>query len=385
MELAKLPEDFLQFCDFIGFELYPWQREAFGGALRREHKRFVHQIAGASISRGNGKSMVAGATGVWRLYCGRAGSLILICALDAKGTLVILNHAKSILRMCPELAELAVVQNDTITIPSTGSTMIITSREHTASRGLHPDVVLFDEAGWSKDDELWSSLLAAQAPVEDPLCLVVSTVGRKRSGPLWTIKTLAEKKTPGVFWWWTSENLSPRITKQYLERQRNVLMPMAFAREHENSWVDSADSLTNSDDVDAAMATGWQQQFMPKRSFAYVAFVDLGVVNDPAVIGIGHLENENVYIDRLITFQGERNRQVQFEAVEATIRDLIDTFGIVKFRLEDWQAVQMTQNLIRTYGDAEKGGVIEMIRQTVRNEGHGNLIPIFILPHRQVK
>jgi phage terminase large subunit-like protein len=53
-------------------------------------------------------------------------------------------------------------------------------------------MVLFDEVGWLRDDELFSSLLAAQASVEDPLMLVTSTVGRRQSGPLWRIKELAE-------------------------------------------------------------------------------------------------------------------------------------------------------------------------------------------------
>jgi hypothetical protein len=42
---------------------------------------------------------------------------------------------------------------------------------------------------------LFSSLLAGQASVEDPLCLVISTVGRRQSGPLWTIKMLVEGAT----------------------------------------------------------------------------------------------------------------------------------------------------------------------------------------------
>ena len=41
-------------------------------------------------------------------------------------------------------------------------------------RGEHPDVVLYDEIGWARDDELFASLLASQASVADPLALVDS-------------------------------------------------------------------------------------------------------------------------------------------------------------------------------------------------------------------
>jgi hypothetical protein len=36
-------------------------------------------------------------------------------------------------------------------VPATGSRWTITSREHTASRGRHPTLVLYDEVGWARD------------------------------------------------------------------------------------------------------------------------------------------------------------------------------------------------------------------------------------------
>ncbi len=66
-------------------------------------------------------------------------------------------------------------------------------RDHESSRGLHPDVVLYDEASWSRDDgELFASLLAGQASCPDPLLLIVSTVGRRAQGPLWKVQELAK-------------------------------------------------------------------------------------------------------------------------------------------------------------------------------------------------
>lgn len=52
--------------------------------------------------------------------------------------------------------------------------------------------MIYDEVGWARDDELFASLLAAQASCLDPLMLVVSTVGRRKAGPLWRIKEMAE-------------------------------------------------------------------------------------------------------------------------------------------------------------------------------------------------
>ena len=192
VELRRLAEDFLAWCDVFGIRLFAWQREAFGEATRREAGRFVHPLAGISIARGNGKSYAAAAVGAWRLITGPAPQLILSTALDYEGSKVVLDYARQILRGHPELAAAVEERADSILVPSTTSRWLVRSREHTASRGLHPDVVVFDEAAWSRDDALFSSLLASQSSVADPLTLIVSTVGAKQSGPLWRIRQLAE-------------------------------------------------------------------------------------------------------------------------------------------------------------------------------------------------
>ena len=111
---------------------------------------------------------------------------------------------------------------------------------------------IYDEVGWARDDELFTSLLAGQASVEDPLMLVGSTVGRRKSGPLWTVKTLAEGGDPKVYWHWHGTNQSPRVSADYIARQRRILLPNQFAREHQNLWVDAADSFVSAADIDAA-------------------------------------------------------------------------------------------------------------------------------------
>jgi len=193
-DLRALAEDFLAWCDAFGVRLFDLQRRSFGEAVRRHGGRFVHQLAGISYPRGNGKSLGASCVGCWRLTCGPQPQLILSAALDYEGAKVILDHAARILRGHPDLESTVEIRADSIIVPSTGSRWLVRSREHTASRGLHPDVILFDEAGWSRDDELFSSLLASQASVLDPLTLAVSTVGRRQSGPLWRIKELAEQE-----------------------------------------------------------------------------------------------------------------------------------------------------------------------------------------------
>ncbi len=187
----RLSENFLAFADHYGLDLYAWQQEAFGDATRREAGRSADRLAGISVPRGNGKSWGGSAVGVWRFRFGPQPQLILSVALDLEGARVCLHHGKRILRSHPELEAGVEVLADELRIPATGSRWLIRSRDHLASRGLHPDLVIYDEVGWARDDELFASLLAAQASVRDPLMLVVSTVGKRRSGPLWRIRELS--------------------------------------------------------------------------------------------------------------------------------------------------------------------------------------------------
>lgn len=186
-DVAVLREDFLGWCDHMGYRLYDWQREAFGEATRREGSRFVHRLAGISVPRGNGKSWGGARIAEWLLRT-RRNVHVLTAALLTDGARVVLDHGREAFRGTKGVRVMA----DSILIPATGSRWTITSREHTASRGLHPDLVIYDEIGWARDDELFAGLLAAQASVEDPLFLVISTVGLRRSGPLWRVKELAE-------------------------------------------------------------------------------------------------------------------------------------------------------------------------------------------------
>src|SRR5262245_16752223 len=90
----------------------------------------------------------------------------------------------------------------------------------------------------------------------------------------------------GVYFFYTDENLSPRITAQFLERQRRLLLPAQFAREHQNQWVDQADAFVRQADVDGCMGTGWMEQPLGMGLPAVIT-VDIGTVHDPTVLAVG--------------------------------------------------------------------------------------------------
>jgi len=340
-----LLDDLLAFAAHFGVSLYDWQREAFGAACERVDGRFRYRLAGISVPRGNGKSYAGAVCGLWRLLAGPAPQDIISAALDFDGAKVVLDHARRIVRGNKTLAKAIEVQAGGLIVPSTGSRWTITSREHTASRGRHASVIIYDEIGFARNDELFTSLLAGQASVDDPLCLIISTVGRRQMGPLWTVKNLADGGDESVYWYWTSENLSPKVTAKFLERQRRILVPAEWARNHANAWVDAADSFTTSEQVDRAMGQGWLEQHEGRAVVQHHAFVDIGLVHDPSVICVAHAEDGLIYVDVLQTYQGSRAQPVRIATLEAALTDLAARFNLTRIRVESWQGAGIAQGL----------------------------------------
>lgn len=159
---------------------------------------------------------------------------------------------------------------------------------------------------------------------------------------------------PGVaFWWYTSENLSPRVSPAFLARQRRLLLPGQYANEHENRWHDRADAYTTSVEVDDAMDGSWVETPVGEPGRDYVIAVDIGLITNPAVVGIGHQENGLVCVDRLVTFQGSREDPVQLRALEATIVELTSVFPVSRIIVESWQGEGLVQSLTHRGWPAE--------------------------------
>jgi hypothetical protein len=157
----------------------------------------------------------------------------------------------------------------------------------------------------------------------------------------------------GVLWWHTTENLSPRVTPGFLPRQRKLLLPQQYAMEHENTWVDAADSFTSAAEVDAAMGGDWTEDEHGAPGVRYVMAVDLGLVSDPSMIGVASLDQGLVCLNRLVTLQGSREHPVSMQTVERTVVDLAEAFPPARILIESWQGVSAAQSLARLGYPAE--------------------------------
>ena len=387
--LHSYGDDALAFLEDVGVGLWGWQRDILRDALQRRSGRFQRRFAVISLPRGNGKSYMAACVALWRLFCGPAGQDIVSVALDQDGARVIFGYGRELIERNPALRASASVFRDEIVvdtgrdadgIPRRQSRWTVEPREHTSTRGRHPTVVCYDEVGWARDEELFASLSAAQAPVADPLFLVVSTVGATRSGPLWNLKGQADAGDPAVYYYHTTENPSPLVTEEFLADQRRLMHPIRFAREHLNTWTSGADSFLSYELLEAAYAEGWRKQHGGQDGATYHAFVDLGLVHDATVIAVAHrrdregAELSSVALDSLTTFRGSRSQPVRVQAVVEAVVSLGERFSLNMVRVE---APEGGEAVVQQLG--ARGVPAEVLRptQSTQQGTWGNLLSLF--------
>ena len=381
--LQTYTEDALSFLRDIGAGLWSWQEDILREALQRRSGRFLTPLVVGSLPRGNGKSYMAACIAAWRLFCGPAGQDIISVALDQDGARVIFAFGRQLIERNPALLASARILRDEIILdtgrdahglPRPESRWTVEPREHTSSRGRHPTVVCYDEIGWSRDDELFSALSAAQAPVQDPLFVLVSTVGASRRGPLWQLKERADAGDPAIYYYWTDQNPSPLVTEEFLERQKRMLHPIRFIREHRNTWSEGADAFLSHALLEEAYEEGWKPQ-RERQDGTYYAFVDLGLIHDATVIAVAHRrEDGKSVLDALRTFRGSRSQPVRVKTVVDTVARLSEAFRLELTRIESPEGGEAVVQALH-----EKGVRAEVLRPTVKTqqEAWGNLLSLF--------
>ncbi len=281
------------------------------------------------------------------LVTGPPDSTLSISALNKEGTAAILKHIKHILRDCDDLAKIVKVHVNEIRLPGKHSEIIVTSREHTSGfvRGPHSRLIVYDECGHAESMDLLTALLSGQASVPDPLALMVSTVGYKKSGPLWHLKERADAGDPNIYFFHTTENLSPDVKPEYLHKQKSLLSTTDYEREHENTWQDQSSAYAMTDDVDVCMGSSWRTQHMGMPDRHYFVTVDLGLKSDPTVVTVGHTDEGMIFVDKIEVLKGDQKNPVSLVAVEAIITELCDRFNVVLVKIESWQGKLLAERL----------------------------------------
>lgn len=177
--LPELPVDDVEWFEHVtGTTLYGWQREELRKAMAPDRPEAYY----LQVGRKNGKSYLAAAVGICQAR--RPGQHIYMVS-DSERTLTnaLFREMKGIIARSPILAAAFVPFQTKFEIPATGSFIQANTSRHSASQGVNPDLVLFDEVHLQKDMETWSGYV--QSIVAKPGAMVygITTPGQDITGP----------------------------------------------------------------------------------------------------------------------------------------------------------------------------------------------------------
>lgn len=339
-------EDPVKFVEAFDRRPYDYQAEDLASTLRRNADgKFEKPIAVISYPRQNGKTTLASWACLYRLYV-EAEMEIISVANDRAQAGIIFRDAQKIIQGSETLKSLVDPEwgftKSEIRLQN-GNRWLVKSADAVLSRGMRPSTLSFDELGWAPSRDLFDALSSAQAAQLNPLLLVTSTVGPVKAGPLWDLFEMHRASDPDVRLIYRTENLSPRISTAFLERERRLKPPGEFAREHQNLWGEGSDVFCTEADWKRAVEDDPTRKDDPGPC---LGFVDLGWVHDETVLAVGRrMPDGKAGILWMETFRGSQSAPVEFSKVEAKIIELSQTYKVRRWEIESPQGVGLSQSL----------------------------------------
>lgn len=163
------------------FRLRTWQRAIITGCYADGIRTAL-----VSLPRANGKSALAAALAVAELFTGPPSAEVLVVASDQRQANIVLNMAKRMIALSPELAERAQVYADKILVPENDATMIALPADPDALHGWDPSLLIVDELH-VVTQEVWEAVTSVSGKRPESLTLAISTPATSVDSIMWNL------------------------------------------------------------------------------------------------------------------------------------------------------------------------------------------------------
>ena len=151
--------------------LRPWQVDIVRGLFDDPRPR----QGLVSIPRGNGKSTLAAALGLYGLFAdGVEGAQVLCVASDERQARIVFNAARRMVELSPLLEERCQVFQNRLYVPHTDSMLYPLPAEMAALQGYDPSLCVVDELHVVTRD-VWEAVSLASGKRDRSLTLAIST------------------------------------------------------------------------------------------------------------------------------------------------------------------------------------------------------------------
>jgi len=380
-QIARYPKDIVSFLEDQCIldnkqhaHIEDWQRkyifEPLFYDLDANGKR-KYSIALLAMPKKNGKSTLAALIGTFMMYCDETGGEVIVAANDKQqASVIIYSKIRNIISRSPMLKAGVESLKMGIQIRSSGTTCRCIAHQYESAAGLNPSCTLFDELWGFKDRKFYDELTVVPTRA-NPLIVIVTYAGYDRHGLLWDLyqdgmagDTLIEvpdkeiyikrgQSDPGMFMFWSHENMASWVTEDYLAKQRKRLPSNVYARFHENRWAAAEAGFITHADILRNVDPLWKLQLtaQPEKAYTYIVALDLGLTHDRTARAVGHFEPENqgVYLDSMRVWEGTPNEPVPIYDVERDLVEQMEKFGARTLVIDPWQMQATIQKLRGIY------------------------------------
>ena len=124
--------------------LRPWQVELVGTVLDPDPPP---SLAGWMLPRGQGKSALVAALGLYDLMLGAEGASVVVVATDERQAGIVFGAAARMVELHPELAARVQVYQDRLVVPARGASFQVLPAVPRRLEGLDPTLAILDEFG----------------------------------------------------------------------------------------------------------------------------------------------------------------------------------------------------------------------------------------------
>lgn len=153
--------------------LRPWQLELVASVLDAARRP---RVAGWMMPRGQGKSTLVAALGLYDLMLGEEGASVVVAAVDERQAGIVFRTAARMVELHPDLASRIQVFKDRLYVPERGASFVCLPAEPKRLEGLDFTLCLLDEIG-VVSRETYEVLVLAQGKRETSTLIGIGTPG----------------------------------------------------------------------------------------------------------------------------------------------------------------------------------------------------------------
>lgn len=157
----------------VPLRLRPWQCELVGTVLDADPQP---RVAGWCLPRGQGKSTLVAALGVYELMTGGEGATVIVAAVDERQAGIVFNVAARMVELNNDLASRVQVFKDRLVVPSRGASFVCLPASPASLEGLDYSLAIVDEIG-RVAPETWEVIALAQGKRERSTLVGIGTPG----------------------------------------------------------------------------------------------------------------------------------------------------------------------------------------------------------------